>query len=1635
VVIPKINLSNKAVGSNFNKYLFLVLLVPLFFIAYPLFSIPGIPVGNGDLPYIEISLYSFKKFWTWNEFGSYHGLETLPRYPIMAAFQLINISPDFSSKLLIVGGFAIASFSFYVSSLKIFKNRINTENIKFKAAAVLGSLFYAYNVWSFHRIGHWYLWLGYAVLPMFIVSIIYAFRNPGKWKYILFCVLLWSVASSTPHMAVFFAIIFVALALLFIFQNGQNRSKLKAILLKPISVTIVAYVMINLYWIYPYLVSSTSESFLWSAVVTEEITRELSRESGFLNVLRLIEGTFNMGIIEVTPGQASSFFPLWFVVSLVPPVLAFSSVLFLKNKNKGLNKIILLFCALAIIGIFLTMGTNTPFGVYSALLFQTPLTAYLQILLREPDKWGFLVALSYSFLIVISFFKILEWLKSSSYKKPNIRNILSLCFILFVLFSFGVYVYPAYQDSMYNLYRPIVFPADFKSLNNNLSKFVINKVFLTPYSPGDTTWVKNIGTFDLYHVASPVPNIAASDYNSVEKYHKYLIDSIVTNKTSDVENIIYPLGTSYLIFHNDTLTAQTEKLQNMLASKAVGGSFINNFGFFNLFRFGDNQSNIKPVSVPVNHALVSGGLDSFASLNLLPTFSTRNSTLFFLDQKMRNDNDNLILNNSKYLFLSSNADDFILSFIDENQLLVPFEATNNHEPETRWSKAGTNDPGNAWFTPYIEDLNMQNSDFDYGKGLVITEETGSKLSMPFDIQDSGYHEVFMRFLKSQKGGAIRLYIDDRFLGDINTRNDISNANFEWQNIGSSTSSPVYLTKGKHTLTLENIAGFNAVNLFAIQNSEQRASLQEHAYALANNTKNIFILEAEADFQNYGGKVSDHTNWVTNQSGNNGVGVLGNMSNGSGTLLQTPPDDDLVSFFVFTNTSSYQPKMAIKMSKMNQTSEVFGSDFDEDNKRNILAENSEYERQLQPLASLRGTSQEEVHWFEEGEGDLSNITLSQQVQDSGLESLATNLKKGNRINWNIISTNFIGIDNGSKSIETGLDISARDVIRLHPKLVYYDENKTSIGSDIIFGGRNGTFTEKVTNVYNLPQGTEQLKLQFFANANPNKTSSYTLNDFSIFPLVSSGLVNTNDISNTYIDQVSPLSGNGSFRNDLNSPRNWNIISTDYIPVADSSYNNASFNIEARNVKQLHPKIIFYDENKDRIANLNNDEIEKILSAGQDGDFKKRYTSSFLAPIGTKYIKLELFALSNPGNSSSYWLDDIKVEEVNPDSRAILTYPLAWIKEEDGHTEGLEKPLDKLDDGIAVHRSNPIPVNTNAIYNYSIAFEDMNYSKQGFGLEGSREQGSSSTTSPMKTIAYFTNSSDVIQNSTKYGTRASGGNVLSLDRDSEIYADLEILKPANYTVALRIGDRDSVNRISNSSGPIMPEHDSPLTVEIRHKDESNELSTKEPKNKIVNNESISRPTSRIDTNNQNPKSTFEWIYLSNASLDRGNYEIVIRANEQLDLDSVIMYSVDDDEDQSLNEIFKPGNREVPANLTGFKKIDPTRYEVDIKNASKPFIMTFAESYDPLWTVYASKDNDLDEDNNNGISSPFRTNSVPMYSIVNGFYVNKTGDYTLTIEYQPQKWFEHAGIVSIISLITFVGIVLLQDKMAKLNRFRHR
>ncbi|MFX0134302.1 MAG: carbohydrate binding domain-containing protein [Candidatus Hodarchaeota archaeon] len=92
---------------------------------------------------------------------------------------------------------------------------------------------------------------------------------------------------------------------------------------------------------------------------------------------------------------------------------------------------------------------------------------------------------------------------------------------------------------------------------------------------------------------------------------------------------------------------------------------------------------------------------------------------------------------------------------------------------------------------------------------------------------------------------------------------------------------------------------------------------------------------------------------------------------------------------------------------------------------------------------------------------------------------------------------------------------------------------------------------------------------------------------------------------------------------------------------------------------------------------------------------------------------------------------------------------------------------------------------------------------------------------------------------------------------------------------------------------------------------------------------------------------------------------------------------------------------------QKIDPTRYEVKV-NATKPFMLSFAESYDPLWVARVNGQ---------------KISSIPLYSVINGFWIEETGIIDVTIEYEPQRWFYCGSAISFTTLIA-CAIYLTND-----------
>src|SRR5437870_10774820 len=105
-------------------------------------------------------------------------------------------------------------------------------------------------------------------------------------------------------------------------------------------------------------------------------------------------------------------------------------------------------------------------------------------------------------------------------------------------------------------------------------------------------------------------------------------------------------------------------------------------------------------------------------------------------------------------------------------------------------------------------------------------------------------------------------------------------------------------------------------------------------------------------------------------------------------------------------------------------------------------------------------------------------------------------------------------------------------------------------------------------------------------------------------------------------------------------------------------------------------------------------------------------------------------------------------------------------------------------------------------------------------------------------------------------------------------------------------------------------------------------------------------------------------------------------------------------NLNNIGDNNERDTKLD---FVNINPTKYQVNIVNNGGPFVLSFAQAYEKGWIAsYGNKE----------------IKSIPLFGMINGFYVDKAGTFTLTIEYRPQEFF---WIGASISIVAVAGIAL--------------
>ncbi len=167
-------------------------------------------------------------------------------------------------------------------------------------------------------------------------------------------------------------------------------------------------------------------------------------------------------------------------------------------------------------------------------------------------------------------------------------------------------------------------------------------------------------------------------------------------------------------------------------------------------------------------------------------------------------------------------------------------------------------------------------------------------------------------------------------------------------------------------------------------------------------------------------------------------------------------------------------------------------------------------------------------------------------------------------------------------------------------------------------------------------------------------------------------------------------------------------------------------------------------------------------------------------------------------------------------------------------------------------------------------------------------------------------------------------------------------------------------------------------------------------------IDEQSFNVNLNSEEQGPVYTYKYIGPVFLAAGSHEIAPSEGNVStpQSDSMLLYSLKNDDSFVNVDSLLSSNQRNSASVT-YEEINPTQYTVHV-NSSQPFYLVFSDSYDNGWVASI---------NGQRISSLYHFTAN---GYANGWYINKTGTYTVTLEFTPQNLFYAGAAISVASLI---------------------
>lgn len=742
---------------------------------------------------------------------------------------------EFGERLLFVSMFTIMGMSMFFTAFKLTAPRHTTARVPL-IAATLATLFFMLNPVVCTWWWCWDLMWYYAFLPLLLYFSYTAFRDIHSLrksqflKRAILIALVLSVMAVCARMPIYFPILILA------FFAGFSRPFLgylkRSVLLT--GLVLVLYMAFSAVWLIPTTLMAEYTPY-WYVTTRQYLYAATANSDSTLPNVVTLQAIVSQFLKQIFT-HSGSLATMWKVSVIAIPVIAFASFLFRRSK------LVIWLVIFALAFIFLGKGTNPPFGgFYEWLAFDSPVFSSIGWVIRKPYLWHMPQMFCYAVLAGLTISYLLGFIKDKR-RWSKLRKVLFVLLIPVFVAVPLISGYPLLSGDMNGTMKPRELTASWISFNQ---------------------WMEDEGSEGkiIDHPAPPwwgLPRARLPHYYSGIKpvqsflFTPFIRDSLAnTVRLGELQSVY---NSRYLLLWSDQVGSNREAVFAAI-DRQEDLKLVQQFGPIYLYESSTDSSLIKASDQSV---VALGGLDNMLTLTTIDAYNFGDFPVVFLDQSGSSSD---CISEAKILLSNQGNMDLYLSLLDQDYVIKPFDHVDLN-PETQWQKATI-----PYWYYQIRNVGLKLWQHDYGEKFVWAQGR-NPLDMSFSVDNTGNYDVFVRCLHSEySADGIEVSLDSELIGQVVTRSDIGE--FRWDNLGTYN-----LPAGEHTLTLQNVRGFNAVNLLAVVPHGEVERYEEQVDNSIADIRLIYLWEAETALNISDSEVSDKYN------GNASNGAVVNLSTGA-----------------------------------------------------------------------------------------------------------------------------------------------------------------------------------------------------------------------------------------------------------------------------------------------------------------------------------------------------------------------------------------------------------------------------------------------------------------------------------------------------------------------------------------------------------------------------------------------------------------------------------------------------------------------------------------------------------------------------------------------------------------------------------